>query len=88
MNVVEWSYFIDCGNLKKKLKNKSYNTTLSDGDGDALDYLFEDSIGGDDDFGQLSNIAFNTVVEKEDAVEDPIDEFDNDDEKISYKALL
>jgi hypothetical protein len=69
--------------LKTKLKNKFYNTTLSDCDNDALNYLVQVSTDGDDDFGQSNNVAFNAVVEKEETVEDLINESDNDnDEKI------
>jgi hypothetical protein len=60
------------------LKNKSYNTTLSNCD-DNPDYLIEYNTDGDTEFGQASNVVFSTVVE-EDTIVNHIDESDNNDD--------
>jgi hypothetical protein len=74
--------------LKKKLKNKSYNTILSDCDYNELGYLVEHSTDGDDNFGQSSNVTFYVVADKEETVEDLVKESDNDDDLLQEYELI
>jgi hypothetical protein len=82
---------IGCGNLKKEMKNKFYNTALSDSGKDPA-YFDNDNIDGDDDEGYMNNVTFNSIVKKCSTYED--NEFNNnlndytDNKDTDYEKLV